>query len=280
MQGLWSWNIGLPDSLFWSGKSGTTQILRFVGVITLLLVMGILQDYLEARLRGFSFYFSESLLFKAYLIPAVPLFILLYRTAKQIRKSVKSCSVPAVCILTLFAVFAHLLLFAGVVHVISLLIFDHAYSFAGLFEEVLAEDVYKYGIAYGVLTSLLLIYSPVKKTTEFRESVRLAEMLTVSSGKANTAITIADIHYVVTDHPYLAICTGTSRHLYSGSLKALREKLDAGQFIQVHRSALINIRYVKSYHSRLNGDYDITMQGGQVIRMSRNFAKEFKSLLA
>jgi DNA-binding LytR/AlgR family response regulator len=60
-------------------------------------------------------------------------------------------------------------------------------------------------------------------------------------------------------------------------LKSLENQLDKKQFIRIHKSHIINLQKIISYQSRQNGDYDVTLSDGTVLRVSRNYAKDFKS---
>ena len=63
------------------------------------------------------------------------------------------------------------------------------------------------------------------------------------------------------------------------TLKSLSEKLDNRLFVRIHKSEIVNLSKVQSYQSRQNGDYDVTISDSSVLRISRNFAKDFKTKL-
>ncbi|RYF37203.1 MAG: LytTR family transcriptional regulator, partial [Cytophagaceae bacterium] len=44
-----------------------------------------------------------------------------------------------------------------------------------------------------------------------------------------------------------------------------------------HKSCIVNITKVRSYQSRLNGDYDLLLSNEVVLRVSRNYASGFKT---
>jgi DNA-binding LytR/AlgR family response regulator len=70
--------------------------------------------------------------------------------------------------------------------------------------------------------------------------------------------------------------TADKKHFHSATLKSLVAQLPPATFIRVHKSAIVNMAFVKSLQSRGNGDYDITMQNNSIVRLSRNYAAAFK----
>lgn len=53
------------------------------------------------------------------------------------------------------------------------------------------------------------------------------------------------------------------------AMATLAARLDPRQFARVHRSAIVNVRRVKTIHPWFNGHHVVTMDTGQQLRMSR-----------
>ncbi|MGH9949634.1 MAG: LytR/AlgR family response regulator transcription factor, partial [Pyrinomonadaceae bacterium] len=68
----------------------------------------------------------------------------------------------------------------------------------------------------------------------------------------------------------------TKRYLHNETLKSILETLDNETFVRIHKSLIVNISNVRSYKSRLNGDYDLTVADGTSLRLSRTYAATFK----
>ena len=178
----------------------------------------------------------------------------------------------------------HLLLFPVVLEVTSAVFLDHTYRFSGALEYTLREDLYKCLLVYGlvayygftkVASAAVTQTEPIPKGPTAKAT---STTLTIREGRKNIPVQVADIVYISSANPYVAIRTLTGRHLHLTSLKTIAETLDASQFIRVHKSSLVNIRQVASFHSRLNGDYDLLLLNGETIRMSRNYSQAFKKL--
>jgi len=86
-----------------------------------------------------------------------------------------------------------------------------------------------------------------------------------------------EILYIKANTPYLEIHTSDKKYLEQNSLKDMIQKLDHNIFIRVHKSTILNINYVKNFRSRMNGDYDVGMNNGETLRVSRNYAGAFKA---
>ncbi|NBA85750.1 hypothetical protein GVN16_08270 [Emticicia sp. CRIBPO] len=245
------------------------KLFLLVIALSVLVLMGIAQDYLEASFHQYSFYISESLLFKSFWLFFIP--VAWFFTRFEYLLSNKWY----LRLLTVFLLsLAHVILFALTLHFMSALSLPHTYSFIWAVKKTIAEDVYKYIAFYG-----LLVYWNSRNQTVAAAPVSEAgyeKVLLIASGKKNITVPVSEITCIVSDSPYIAVYTRHEKHLYNSSLKELMLKLDPVVFIKVHRSSIVNIRQVVSFKSRLNGDYDIELKNGKTVRMSRSFSKDFR----
>jgi two-component system LytT family response regulator len=56
------------------------------------------------------------------------------------------------------------------------------------------------------------------------------------------------------------------------------DQLDS-RFVRIHRSTIVNIQSVSKWTSRGNGDYDLLMSEGTLLRLSRNYAQAFREAM-
>ncbi len=84
--------------------------------------------------------------------------------------------------------------------------------------------------------------------------------------------------YFSANPPYINLHLEGKKYLYNETLKSISVKLNPEQFVRVHKSTIVNIKMVASFTTRLNGDYDLTLNNYTQIRVSRNFAADFKDL--
>ena len=118
-----------------------------------------------------------------------------------------------------------------------------------------------------------------RKSKRLEEKVpNLLQKLIFNNGRNYISVAINEILYINTSAPYIVIHTQKQQYLYASTLKLIEEKLDQQQFVRVHKSTIINLNMVVSYHSRLNGDFDILLINRASIRLSRNYAPAFKKI--
>lgn len=234
-------------------------------------------DFLEAQLQNSSFYLSESLLFSSFWWLFLPL---LYLQLKYVKRAKEDTHL---LLLIFIPPMLHLIAFPALVYVLSSIIYYHTFSYWGTFQ---------FGITTYFFTVLILYSLPIIALTFFRsrslsgqnnpESQTQSKPYSVSSfvvadGYKRVHIETKDILYFSANPPYTTIHHKTKNYLYSATLKSILANADSRLFVRIHKSVIVNCGQVQSYTSRHNGDYDLTMNDGTVVRLSRNYAKDFKS---
>src|SRR4051812_34756910 len=89
-----------------------------------------------------------------------------------------------------------------------------------------------------------------------------AERLMVKSGGRITFVRIADIDWIEAAGNYVRLHVGKEDHLLRESLAALEKKLDAGLFVRVHRSTIVNLDRIREIQPAFHGDYVIVLRDG------------------
>lgn len=94
--------------------------------------------------------------------------------------------------------------------------------------------------------------------------------------KSKALLKIEDIKYIQSDGPYIEIfLEGKDKpEVDRNSLKSILEELQPGSFIQVHRSYIVNIEYIKAFYST-----KIVLVDGTEVNVSRSFKEEVESYL-
>jgi len=93
--------------------------------------------------------------------------------------------------------------------------------------------------------------------------------LVVKDGSRTHVIVEADIVWVEAEDYYIAIHAGGRRVLARESLKTIEERLDPDVFARVHRSAIVNTRFIKAIEPVASGDQRLVLTDGTVLRVSR-----------
>ena len=246
--------------------------------VVLVVCLHILQDFIHAYHHQYHFYFSESLLFKAswlLFIAFIPLFLKLLHFLENRLFFI---------ILSIFLIsVAHTFSFAFAVFAGSWLFFDHTYGLQIIFKETFTEHFYLYLLIYTSITIIYKYFYHKNKIEDITQNFSIStplptylDTLSVSLGRKNIVIKTQDILCICASSPYVSIHTLDNQYLYNSSLKDIHATLNPDTFLRIHKSTILNVEKVLSYQSRLNGDYDITLQNHEVLRMSRNYAEPFK----
>ena len=90
----------------------------------------------------------------------------------------------------------------------------------------------------------------------------------------------ATIEFVQADRDYVHVHTRGRKYLVRETLHAFLEQLQSADFVQVHRSYVVNVGFVERVSKRLSGSTTILMSAGANIPVGRNYAASIRSLLA
>lgn len=242
--------------------------------LVFLIIVGltILQDLMESIRSGYSFYFNESLLFKTIWFLFIPtLAILNYRLHRE-----NLSSYPKTILFIVLPIVFHFLIAPVIAFVFSVLFFEGGYDLYKFYSYTLANDLYKLVIIY---TGFVLFYRYFRNHSKVLKVVQGKDVLNkilINNGKNNTIICTEDILQITAATPYIFVHLENKRYLHSETLKSICSQLDSNIFIRIHKSTIVNITKVKSFKSRLNGDYDVQILNGEIIRLSRTFVPDFK----
>lgn len=252
-----------------------------VSMITLCgITISIIQDYLFTERHNISFVFYESLLFKCVWV----VFFLVYVCSYKSFHMIKEMSHQKLILLYGALVFCHVFVSTVMVWAISWIFKDQGYGLAKILAFTLSNDISK--ILFIYFFSILYIkrfYSPAlnleKEVEEMNDKTfSQPKNLEIKNGRQHNFISFDSILCIKADSPYVLVQTEESSYLHSSSLKKVAEELDS-RFLKLHRSCIVNIDKVTSYQSRLNGDYDVCLSGHVNVRLSRNYAKQFKAVI-
>lgn len=91
---------------------------------------------------------------------------------------------------------------------------------------------------------------------------------------------VTEIRWIAAEENYVRICTATESHLLRETMAGMESKLDSQMFMRVHRSAIVNLKYVKEVRRENSGDFSVLLSNGQKVAMSRSHHSHIDSLIA
>lgn len=99
----------------------------------------------------------------------------------------------------------------------------------------------------------------------------------VPDGSKDVFITVDEIEWIEADSYYSCLHVGSKRHLLRETIKQLAATLDPHTFIRVHRSAIVNINYVREILREGPNEGWVVLSNGERLKMSK---PGWQSLLA
>lgn len=247
--------------------------------IALFIFVNVMLDFSFTLFQDSAFYISESLLFSSYWLLFLPLLTFVIKMIKKTER------LDLKLLLVSSAVIFHLALYPALVWIISKIFYKHTFDFWQTFNFGLSAYFIKTIIVYGF--SLVAFNFWYKKNQSSRREKELEEktdkqdfissILIADSNNKKLLLPVNDILYLSANSPYISIYHSLKKYLHTETLKSLEMQLDDKQFIRIHKSHIVNVKKIVAIQSRQNGDYDITLTDSTILRVSRNYAKNFKS---
>ncbi len=275
-------------SYTWAGDSARRDKSRLYytvgwGAVALLAVG---QDAWFAFLKDTSFYWSESILYKIYWLLFIPQTSLVAHLAKKWpvihfrQNALKHVAVAFSSSL------AQVLIFSGLMTVLSGLLLGYTFRFEGVLRKSLSEDLFVGILTYGLLLLVFNRFSEKDKKVEVKRTSPIKattpEYLTtflVKEGTRTIRLTTDTIDWIGSEDSYTVLHGVEGKWLYSESLSKLEKQLNPEDFVRIHRSSIVNIRQVQKVTSRRTGDYDVQLADGTLMRLSRHYAGKVKGRL-
>lgn len=245
----------------------------FSGIFLCIVALTIFQDLLESKRSGIDFNLNESILFKTVWFLFIPILVILYKRLKNER--IDNYTKASVFIVSAIAI--HLLILPIVGVFFSTLFYEGRYDLYKFFSYTLAHDLYKLVIVYTSFVMGYKYFSNRLRNIEIQESKPTLDTIVINNGKENTIVNVEDIVQITSATPYIFIHLENKQHLHSETLKSISKQLNSNVFVRVHKSTVVNITKVSSFKSRLNGDYDLQLTNGKLVRLSRTYAADFKN---
>jgi len=105
-----------------------------------------------------------------------------------------------------------------------------------------------------------------------RSQRRYTDRLLVNTDGRIIIVKTADLRWIEAADNYVRLHVGAgSGHLLHESMRGLEERLDPARFVRVHRSAIVNVDWIKEIQPWYAGALVVILQGGERLTVSRSF---------
>jgi two-component system LytT family response regulator len=119
----------------------------------------------------------------------------------------------------------------------------------------------------------------LKMLGALRSQRRYTDRLLVNTDGRIIIVKTADLRWIEAADNYVRLHVGSgSGHLLHESMRGLEERLDPARFVRVHRSAIVNVDWIKEIQPWYAGALVVILQGGERLTVSRSFRERVLAL--
>jgi two-component system, LytTR family, response regulator len=90
---------------------------------------------------------------------------------------------------------------------------------------------------------------------------------------------IDDIDWIEAADYYACLHVGAATHLIRKTINELEHELDSSTFCRIHRSSIVNVRRIETLALNEGGEYDVVLQDGHKLRLSRGYRQRLQARL-
>jgi two-component system, LytTR family, response regulator len=112
-----------------------------------------------------------------------------------------------------------------------------------------------------------------------RDQPRTIQRIAIKNAGQVSFVDISEIAWVEAADYYSCLHVGTRSHLLRRSMSELEQDLNPELFCRIHRSTIVNLSQVRGLKLDAAGEYEVCMEGGARLRLSRRYRKELQSRL-
>lgn len=111
-------------------------------------------------------------------------------------------------------------------------------------------------------------------------ALRYANILPIRTETQVIRLTVAHIDWIDAAGDYMCVHAQGQTYVLRETMKALETILNPAQFVRVHRSTIVNVERVQRLRPHMNGEYFLTLHGGQELKLSRSYRDRVEQMMA
>lgn len=97
------------------------------------------------------------------------------------------------------------------------------------------------------------------------------QKLAIRDGNRTVRLDPEAIRWIDAAGDYLCIHTAAENFVIRATMREMEQRLDPRRFQRIHRSTIVNLACVRELRSHLNGEYFVTLESGQTLKLSRSY---------
>jgi two-component system LytT family response regulator len=109
---------------------------------------------------------------------------------------------------------------------------------------------------------------------------RYANVLPIRTDTETVRLPVDHIDWIDAAGDYMCVHAQGQTYVLRETMKALESVLNPSSFQRVHRSTIVNVQRVRRLRPHINGEYFLTLDSGQELKLSRSYRESLEKLLA
>jgi two-component system LytT family response regulator len=109
---------------------------------------------------------------------------------------------------------------------------------------------------------------------------RFPERLAIRDSGETLNVNVASIDWIDAAGDYMCVHADGDTHVLRGTMKRLEQLLDPENFVRIHRSTIVNRLRVRSLRPHRNGEYFLTLDNSQELKLSRKYKSNLDRLVS
>ena len=105
------------------------------------------------------------------------------------------------------------------------------------------------------------------------------DVLAIKDGSEVTRVDVDSIQWIDAAGDYMCVHATDGTHIMRKTMKELETDLNPKKFARVHRSAIVNIKFVKKLVSHISGEYHLILENDTELKVSRSHRDRVKSMI-
>jgi two-component system LytT family response regulator len=108
---------------------------------------------------------------------------------------------------------------------------------------------------------------------------RQIERFAIRSGERTLFLPVDEVDWIEAFQNYVRLHAGPATHLLHVPMNTIEAVLDAGRFLRIHRSHIVNVRRIAQLWSITHGQYVIELKSGQRVQSGRTYGDRIRRAL-
>lgn len=114
---------------------------------------------------------------------------------------------------------------------------------------------------------------------EARPRLKPEQRLVIRAGGRVVFLETEEIEWIEAAANYVRLHAGKESYLLRGSIGRIAERLDATQFVRIHRSTIVNVRKIRELQPCNSGEFMVILRNGKELSGSRGYRPLLQKLI-